>query len=348
MKQLICSFRQNIIIGFLILPLSILPGYSGSLYAQGMNAGDTITTKRGTQVRIIEERSSGMKMAIQAKLANVECGTGDAFRVGWGLEGDYFLPKWASVHAAYVGSYFNTQKMSAATLNKGNNTLKGFSNLEIGGRFHIVDKKSLKRFKTKLSNNASFVDQYNSGGAIPENYLIARLPARRIFALRGGFYRVSAIANTDMNKKELTVRDNGAVKAADGLVFSDVYYTMAHTTGVYVGLSELFNIWTLITPVNVTEFTGTYHDAILKEVYADLLFAGTTFDPFMTTGIAHAITPNAAGSFRTSPIGFRIGKKMVVTRKTLNLGYSFEIGSRPGVQGRGLYFSSGISVAFVK
>ena len=330
--------------------LSILMGYSGFVYAQhGFNVGDTLSSKRGSQVVIKEEQSSRMKMIFQFRFLGDELGSGDITRASMGLEGDYFLPKLLSIHADFTKSYFSTKKLAANDLNGATNSVSNFSEFNIGGRFHIVDMKALKRAKTKLSHNATFAEQYNSGGTIPENYLVCKLPARRILAARGGIYYVTTIAVADMNSNELKVGDKGAVKTSDGVVFAGDFYTNAHTTGVYVGLSEIFNRWVRLKMLNADEFSGrSYRNGLFREIYADVLLAGTSFDPFTTTTGSHTIEANKAGSFQTSPIGFRLGKKMVVTRKTLNIGVNYEIGDRPGLKGKGYYFSFGMSASFVK
>jgi hypothetical protein len=321
------------------------------LRAQNINAGDTITSKRGTKVYIKDEQSGKMQIIAQAFLLDVDCGTGDALRLGAGVEGDYFLHKRASVHLGYTFSYLDAQKSTATTLNKGDNAIKGYSLFEVGGRFHIIDKKSLKKCKTQLSHHGSRLAHFNAsqaGVSIPENYLVAKLPARRILALRGGFYHTTTIASTDMNKGELTIGQYGAVKTKDGTILSDVYFTNAHTTGAYIGLSEIFNMWVRIKPM-IDEFKGhTYLNGVFKETYADLLLAPTSFDPFVTGGRSYDIEPNTKGSFQTSPIGARIGKRIVYTRKKVNLGFNFEIGDRPEIIGRGYYFACGMSLAFVK
>ena len=308
------------------------------------NAQDTIASKNGVKVYVKEDRSAKMKMIIQAQLFRLECSTGDAFRIGAGVEGYYFLPKLASFHGELAKSYFNLQKMNASTLNKGSNALSGFSIFEVGGRFHIVDKKGLAKHKLVLSSNTSYVGAYT---VTSERYIKPKLPCRKIFAARGGLYRTTAPVSTDMNSAELKAGDDGAVKTKDGTIFSDVYFTNAHTTGVYVGLSRIINR-SVRTSNNVKGYEGdVFFSSLFKEVYADVLFAGTTFDPFVAGGKSYAIESNAKGSFQTQNIGWRVGEKMVYTRKRINMGFSFEMGNRPGVKGRGAYFGTGWYMAFV-
>lgn len=310
-----------------------------------LGAGDTITTRGGVKLAILQERSTEMKVIAQALLFNLECSTGDAFRVGAGLEGDYFLPKLASVHGTYINTYFNLQKMSAGSDNKSLNGIKGFSLLEVGGRFHLLDRQRRARHKIVLSSSTS----YSLGQTeTTEHYLKAKLPCRRILAVRGGFYRSSAPVSTNMNKDELSVGEFGGVRTKDGAVFANTYFTNSYTTGFYVGLSDIMNM-SVRTRNNVLDYSGyTYFSSLFREVYADVILASTSFDPFLTTGQSHEIEADAAGSFHTSKIGWRVGKKIIFTRKTLNMGFSFELGNRPGVAGRGLFFGTGVSLAFVK
>ncbi|MCW3121315.1 MAG: hypothetical protein JWQ38_807 [Flavipsychrobacter sp.] len=320
--------------------LSLLLTFSNRSTARPVNDTTTITAFNGATIHVLSESSKRMKLIAQAQLFNLECSTGDAFRVSAGVTGDYYLPKWASLHTEYINSYFNIQKFNASTLNKGTNALKGFSLFEIGGRFHILDRKAHARHKLILSQHTD----YAYGGTITTtHYLKAKFPCRRIFALRGGLYRTTAPVSTDMNKSELTVGSYGAVKTKSGTVLSNAYFTNDHTTGFYLGLCDLFNMSVR------TSFNGsTYNTSLLREIYADVLVASTSFDPITTTGAAYEITPNTPGSFQASKIGWRLGKKMIFTRKTLNMGFGFEVGSRPGVAGRGTYFSTGVSLAFVK
>ncbi len=333
MKRSTWKYRQKPLLKALLLIFGVLSYAGHGLLAQQLNAGDTITSRRGTKVYIKDEQSGRMKLCYAGFFLNVDCGTGDALRLGAGAEGDYFLPKIASVHLAYTHSYLDVQKSSAGTLNKGTNTISGYSLFEVGGRFHIIDRKALKRCKTPIVTTWVRLSHFNAsqgGMSIPENYLVARLPARCILALRGGFYHATTIVSTDMNKNELAVGQYGAVKTKDGTVLSDVYFTNARTTGAYIGLSEIFNMWVRIKPM-IDEFKGhTYLNGVFKETYVDLLLAPTSFKPFIAGGISYDIEPNSKGSFQTSPIGMRIGKRFVYTRKMINLGFNFEIGDRPG------------------
>ncbi len=299
-----------------------------------------IVAFNGAIIKVRGVSSYEMKLTAQAQIFNLECSMGDAFRLGAGLATDYYLPRYASFHAAYIGSYFNIQKLHANTLAKGENKLKGFSLFEVGGRLHISDRNGLARHKLILSQHTDYV----IGGTVTTTrYLKAKFPCRRIFALRGGLYLSNAPVSTDMNKSELAVGTYGGVKTKDGTVLSNVYFTNAYTKGVYLGLCDLFNM-----SVRTSYGGSNYNSSLLRELYVDVILASTSFDPFSVGGVSYEVVPNTTGSFQTSNMGWRAGKKMMFTRRTVNLAFSLEVGSRPGVYKAGAYFGCGMSVAFVK
>jgi hypothetical protein len=325
-----------------ILPLSLFLNctVSQKSAAQDKENQQKITAFNGAELTIKDENSYKLKLIAQADLLNLECSTGDAFRVGAGITFDYYLPKFASLHAEYVNAYINLQKFDANTLAKGDNTISGFSLFEAGGRLHIMDRKATARHKLILSQH---IDYTFSGTVTTTRYIKARFPCRRVLAVRGGFYRTVAPVSTDMNKSDVPGAVKGTVKTKDGSMFSNVYFTNDHTTGFYVGLSDLFNM-----SVRTSYKGNTYNSSLLREVFADVIIAETTFDPILSAGKSYEIVPNAPGSFQTSRIGWRVGKKMIFTRRTVNMGFSFELGNRPGVAGRGSYFGCGWTIAFVR
>ena len=69
---------------------------------------------------------------------------------------------------------------------------------------------------------------------------------------------------------------------------------------------------------------------------------------YVLRNFSNASVIYAKGSSRASPVGFRLGKSFTITRRTINMGFNFEIGDRPGVKGKGYYFGCGMSLAFVK
>jgi hypothetical protein len=120
------SFGSQTTFKGLLLILSLVLNCPGS-FAQETDTKDTLTSKRGTKIYIKADHSDRMKIIGQAFFLNMDCGTGDAMRLGVGVEGDYFLPELLSVHLAYTHSYLDIQKTDAGQLNKGANAVSGYS-----------------------------------------------------------------------------------------------------------------------------------------------------------------------------------------------------------------------------
>ena len=330
------NIRIKALIFSILVPLSYFSGI-GICSAIQPYSDDTLKSTTGVSIYVLRNRSSGMKIIGQILPFNNECSTGDPFKISAGIEADVYLPKLISLHGQYIKAYVNIQ-------NKSDN-LTGASQFELGGRFHLLDLHARKKQKIILSKTST--NTY--GGTIStEHYIKARLPCRRIFAARGGLYHLTSIVSTDMNSNELKDHDYGAVKTKDGTILSNVYYTNAYTNGIYVGLADIFYMW-VRTKNNLPDYSNnTYLNGVYKETFFDILMASTSFDPFQANGHSYPIVPDVPGSFQTTKLGWRLGKKIVYTRKRLNLGFSFEIGSKPGVAGTGYYFGSGMNMAFVK
>ena len=261
----------------------------------------------------------------------------EPLKLSAGIEGDVYLPKLVSLHGQYIKTYISLPGKEVK--------LKNSSLFELGGRFHLLDLHARKKQKITLGHTS---DYSYSGSSSIEHYIKAKLPCRRILAARGGLYHLTSIASTDMNKNELKDHDYGAVKTKDGTILSNEYLTNSYSTGIYAGLADIFNMW-VRTKNNCEGYSdNTYLNGVYKETFFDILMASTSFDPFQANGHSYPIEPDVPGSFQTTKLGWRLGKKVVYTRKTFNIGFSFEIGNKPGVAGSGYYFGSGITLAFVK
>src|SRR4051812_6415340 len=112
------SLRATTSFRLLLLTAAIL--FAGA-DVSGKGRPDTadITAFNGATIKVRSVSSYKMKVIAQAQLFNFECSMGDAFRIGLGLSADYYLPKFASLHAEYTTAYFNLQKFHASTLAKG-------------------------------------------------------------------------------------------------------------------------------------------------------------------------------------------------------------------------------------
>jgi hypothetical protein len=259
---------------------------------------------------------------------SLECAQTDPFRIGLGLEGDYFLPK-MSFHAAYNPSYFGVAKLDANILNTDNNKLTLFSFTEAGLRLNIWDRAASETFKW-------FEEKYRKGNYIYGTEHSSTYLARKIFGLRAGGFINRDLVNTDMNgaNSPTSGQVHAQLRTDDGIIYGGGLpaYTDMHVAGGYAGLSFI----SIITE-GKKRFRETYFDI----QYAPLI----RFDNIEQGGKNSKITPNASGSFLTHSIGWRLGYEVVVT-KMPGFTCGFEVGDRPGIKKEGAYFGTRMSIAF--
>jgi hypothetical protein len=301
-----------------------------------MNIIDSQELKHGGTVYLYKDGSGKMAFIGQVGLG-VEVSASDLFKLNLRAEGDYFFKKWISLHAEYEYSLIDRESIMANTYASSdpnlNLTAVNHSNYMEGGiRVLVMDwKKKVKRHVVLETRGG-----YKS---TTEYFINPKLPARRMVAVRAGVNSHSTVVNY------LLKSDPGAVVSQDGFVLGK-FYTNSHSRGAYLGISSI----TLIDAITKNSFKrgSMYISRNFREFYADILFAGTTFDPVTDENGVHPIVANATGSFQTSPIGARIGIRNTVENGKLDFGYKIELGSRPGVKDAGFYVNAGMSWAIVK
>jgi len=316
------------------------------LMAAARSPRDTIRSKQGVEIFVKNDQSRKLKLIIEAHFLDAEASAADYARVGTGINADYIFKKYFSLNVGAKGTYFSVLQADARAKSYTDNKLNPFAVASGGVRLHIVDGKGWEHRKMHLE---SFKELDAKGRPkTTVRFMHAKFPCRRIWALRGGYYYSMAPISANHNGDILNPLANGSVKTTDGTVFTGSYYTNTTTMGYYAGLTKITHM-KMKTSSTINWLEGSSRQtALFKEVYADVLFTNTTIDPFVVKGKEYDITPNAAGSFKLSDIGWRVGGRIVSTRKRTNLGTSYEIGSRPGLASRGAYLAIGISLAFVR
>ena len=316
-----------------------------NLYAQGLKpkqaakfktniVKDSISLKKGGKVYLYQDNSDKIKFLGQLCIVTAEVGQGDLFKWGFGASADYFFPKYLSLHVDYTKDYLDLLKILSNNSNQTNynlNSVTGFQSIEAGVRVALIDRKEKRRHKITL-------ESHHRGRTTIEYYIAPKLPCRRILAVRGGFMATTNVVTTDMN-------DNGKVRADDGKVLGATYFTNAHNTGGYLGIGNVL-IFSTVTK-NSFKKGNVFLSKAVNELYADILFAGTTIDPVADSTGSHSITANAAESFKTFPVGARVGYKVSKENRGITSS-KIEIGYRPGVTGNGFYLNIGFSLALIK
>ncbi len=334
MQQIFTRHLFLVIVSILCLP------------AVGMAKNDTIRTKDGVDVYIKKNQAKKLKFIGEARLLDVECGATDPLRIGAGVSADYLLPKVLSANVSFKGAYYSLLEQFSKKKTKTDNDLKVPIVANAGIRLHIYDGKGKHWRKIYIQKHKGL----NEDGTVHTTirFLKAKYPCRLIYAARGGVYFSTSPVVSDMNKDIWKPEEKGSIRTTDGTVFGLDHYTNSTTTGFYVGLSRIINMRFLTSSnIEVDESARTL-TSFFKETYLDILIANTTFDPFQRGGLNYEIVANADGSFSTNNVGWRLGSRLVNTKKKNGMGAYAEIGMRPGVFGRGMYGSLGFNLAFTR
>lgn len=334
MYRITILLRQRLTVLLLLLPLLAVA------------RRDTIRTAQGVDVYVKQNQSHKLKLIVEAHAVDIEAGLADYMRLGTGVNADYLFPRFLSVHGTFKGTYYSMLQQSASANSATDNDLNGFMVGSGGVRLHVLDGKGWSWRKITLQ---SFQERNDNGTTrTTVRFLRAKYPCRRIVALRGGGYYSTAPISANMTAGILEPEAKGSVKTADGTVFTGDYYTNARTAGFYAGITKIINM-KMRTSNNIEVYESESKlTAFFRETYLDVIFANTTIDPFSVGGKQYPITPGASGSFNVADIGWRCGGRLIATRKLINMGANYEIGSRPGIYRRGAHVSVGLTIALMK
>jgi len=298
---------------------------------------ESIDLKHGGHVYLYQENSNEIKFTGHLDLLNASMSQGDLATMGTGIGADFFLPKTLGFHFDYTKALLlDVNRLESRDTNNFTNHnlngVSGSSSLEAGVYVYLKDGPT--RARTKI-----ILESKRISSRFTVNFFIdPKLPCRRVLALRAGYLQNNTVVTTDM-------AGGTAVRANDGTMLGKGYYLNAYTGGAYIGLGQI----TFISSLTKNSFKkgSLYLSREVNEMYFDILFAGTTFSSVQDTSGTHSITANAPGSFKTLPIGARIGFKSTQQHRWSSCS-KFEVGYRPGLQGYGLYLAFGMAIALIK
>lgn len=298
---------------------------------------DSQELKNGGTVYLYGDKCDKMRFIAHAGLG-AEIASKDLLKLNAVAEADYFFKQWVSLHAGYQYSFIDLQKIHSNNENTTNNnesSVTSSSMMEAGARVLLYEMRKRVKHAIVLERHRGY-NNYST-----YYYIAPKLPARRIITLRGGWYANTTVVNTDLSNKD----GNGTVMAKDGALLSSCF-TNAHSMGGYAGVSLV----TMIDAVTKNSFKkgNVFKSRSFKEIYADVLYAGTTFDPVTNSAGIHDIIADATGSFQTSKLGCRIGIKSSYDWDGFHMMRSFEVGSMPGVKGTGLYINFAVGLQLLK
>ncbi|HNP20383.1 MAG TPA: hypothetical protein PKL31_18245 [Fulvivirga sp.] len=254
---------------------------------------------------------------------------------GFGLEVSYYMADKFDfrVHArkTYAKQFDLTRDIADKNSNV-DNLPNTYNYYELGATYHVKDFDESSKTKMFLYKKSYRGDKWAS--RVP---LSVEIPCkvRKIYGVRlGGLYFDTAI---DVNRALKSQDQTSAILVdADGNTISSAtsepddlsIFGNMQVAGGYVGGSM-----TWIKNVAV-DFDNKYVegvDDLILTAFLDILVGAPTIDDIVYNG-----TPYSSDGLETSMIGFRLGLDGKFNR-TLSWGYGAEVGTRPGLKGRGFY-----------
>jgi hypothetical protein len=326
-------------VGLLMLPILV--------YGKGTKEKvDTLFTSDGVDVYVRQNKAFDLRVIAEAHVVDAEVAPIDPLRLSTGLNADYFFRRFVSLNARIKGTYYGLQQQYGRENNLSENKMLPFIVGDAGVRFHFLDRGGWVKRKVTLGR----YEELNADGSphTTVRYIRMPFPCRRVTAARGGYYYSNNPVSADMNGDLLEADKKGSVRTADGTILIGNYFTNNYNSGYYLGLSRITHMNIMVSS-NIDTFEGGgKHVAFYREVYADIIVAGSHFDPFVVDGMSHALKPNDDGSFSVSKIGWRVGGRVMAARQSAAVGAHYEFGNRPGLYPRSYYVSAGITFAYIK
>lgn len=256
--------------------------------------------------------------------------------MGFGARADYMMNSVLDFSAEYQKAYyFDMAKYdigdpSGASV--GPNSVNSFSDLQVCGRLHFVDKVS-ETYHTMVLSQSS----YTSGDYVYTNSKTLSVPGktRKIKALEGGLYYLrtpfsfdGVLSDVEPSHFMLENKLSGVESVGpDG-------GTMMTVPTFFGGIS-----WQSISNLKIlTDKYGVKYSSGWTNVYVDLLFAPVVNFSDVSDGSGEEYKVSEGQSLEGNSVignlGWRLGMAIRQTQGT-TLSYSFNIGSRPGYKGEG-------------
>ncbi len=252
------------------------------------------------------------------------------------------------------GVYFDMAKFDLDSpgfggINVSPNSIAPFSNLQLSGRLHFVDKVTDSYHNLILSQSS-----YTSGNYTYTSSKSITAPGKRrkIKALEGGIYYLRTPFSLDGLIGEVEPGHFNFENKTDGTVVNSANGgTMMTVPTIFGGIS-----WQSISNLKVlTDRYGVKHSSDWTNVYVDILFAPVVnFSDVSGTAAEYKVTAgeSTTGQDVIANLGWRVGMALRKSKGT-TLSYALNMGSRPGYKGEGgfinakafMEFSFGITFA---
>jgi hypothetical protein len=220
------------------------------------------------------------------------------------------------------------------------NKLVPLTYVEAGAAYHIIDKADDGEAKIII-----YTKRYSEGkwaSTVPE-YVMVPSKVRKIVGIRAGgiFWKSSTNLGDVLKSQDIYLNSEDGTRLeremnVGGTNYEQKIYSNLSSTAVYLGgsMGRIRNV-----VVKPKKYDVGLNDVIFTG-YADIIFSPSiTIEDIRQGGKVFSTEP-----VKKSPLGFRAGFEGMYNRD-FSWSYGAEIGMRPSLQGKGLYFSVKVGFA---
>jgi hypothetical protein len=202
--------------------------------------------------------------------------------------------------------------------------------LDLGYRHTLVDSESKGSTRVTLSSNSSTTTS-----------IMAKATKRKKFTARSGLFYYNGFYNSNEHAKttETDAINGFKLRAEDGTILEsiDKIGLPFSSLSIYGGLS----MQNIVNVAIQADKYGRKGKHLIQDVYFDVLFAPMiSVDELFYNNQSYNVVGKEDNMLQKSPLGWRLGWEMIRIRKTVDMGMKVEVGSRPGIDGLGLFWDN--------
>jgi hypothetical protein len=226
---------------------------------------------------------------------------------------------------------FHKTVVDKPVVNIDDNTFRTPKFLDITYKISLIDTEKKGSTRVTLSSNSSTTTS-----------IMAKATNRKRVIARSGLYYYNGFYNS-WEHGEATGTDatyGFKIQAEDGTILQH----STHKVGLPFSSLAIYGGISMQKIVNVllkVEKYGTRGQHILNDVYFDFLFAPLiSTEELVYNNQSYNIVGRKDYMLQKNAIGWRLGWEMIRFRKSLDMGMKVEVGSRPGIDGLGLFWDN--------
>jgi hypothetical protein len=244
----------------------------------------------------------------------------------------------AFFHKPYIPSAsvsYHSTVVNNPVINLDDNNFSKPKFLDLTYRFCFVDTESKGSTNITLSSNSSGKKTYTSS-------IMVKATNRKKLTARSGVFHYNGFYNSRAHGKATgTNAINGfTLRAEDGSILEHSYHKVGlsfSSLSIYGGISmqKINNV--LIK----TDKFGIKGKQLIHDVYFDFLYAPLiSTEELVYNNQSYNILGREDNMLHKMQLGWRLGWEMIRLGKALDMGMKVEVGSRPGINGLGLFWDN--------